>query len=134
VAAQAGQDVVAVLPDRLDHDERRVDRDALEDLDARSLAVDETVALVRIERVATLDLPAERVDRCREVGLQLLLRGPARDVRAGPEIATGHRVDGAGRRGGRLGQHGQRVTGHGATPSVRGVALAAGGPAAMRRS
>jgi hypothetical protein len=43
VRAQAGQDVVAVLPDGLDHHERRFRRQLLEDLDAGALAVDEAV-------------------------------------------------------------------------------------------
>ncbi|WP_239080788.1 hypothetical protein [Streptomyces coelicoflavus] len=45
MAAQPGEDVVAVLPDGLDDDQRRVLGQVLEDLDAGALAVDEPVAL-----------------------------------------------------------------------------------------
>ena len=58
VGAQAGQDVVAVLPDGLDDDERRVRREPLEDLDAGALAVDEPVPALRVDRVTAPHRPA----------------------------------------------------------------------------
>lgn len=41
--AQAGQDVVAVLPDGLGDDEWRIDRNVLENFQSHALAVDEAV-------------------------------------------------------------------------------------------
>jgi hypothetical protein len=49
MAPQAGEDVVAVPPDRLDHDERCIDRYRPEGLDPHPLAVDEPVTLDRVE-------------------------------------------------------------------------------------
>ena len=99
VGPQAGQDVVAVLPDGLDDDERRVRREPLEDLDARALAVDEAVPVLRVDGVAAPHRPAERGDRRREVVLELALRRPARHVRRGPQVAARDGVDGARLRG-----------------------------------
>jgi hypothetical protein len=82
VRTQTGQNVVAVLPDGVDDDERRGRWDALEDLDPHPLAVDEAVALVGIRVVHPLHGPAEVSRRCSEVPLQLLLCGPAPHIGA----------------------------------------------------
>ena len=112
MAAQPGQHVVAVLPDRVDDDQRRVDRDRLEHLDPVPLAVDETVALARVERVGAVHRPAEAVDRGFEGRLELLLCRPARDVRARPQVATGHCVHGGGGQRRPTGRRGKGVSGH----------------------
>ena len=52
------EEVVAVLPDGLGDDERRIVRDVAEDLHAVFLAVNEPVAFGRVERVRALDRPA----------------------------------------------------------------------------
>ncbi len=101
VAAQARQHVVAVLPHRLDHDERRVGRDGVEHLDPHPLAVDEAVPLLGVDGMGSAHAPAERLDGGREVALELLLHGPARHVGARPHVAARDGVDGAGLRGGR---------------------------------
>ena len=49
------QNMVAVLPDRLSHDQRFIGRNAPEDLHAVLLAVNETMLFPRIERVRSLD-------------------------------------------------------------------------------
>jgi hypothetical protein len=60
VGAQAREHVVAVLPDRLDDDERGIRRQRLEHLDARALAVDEAVSGHRVDAPwpRSTDLPS----------------------------------------------------------------------------
>ena len=55
MAAQPGQDVVAVLPDRLGDDERGVAVDAGEHVHAHALAGDEAVATRRVDGMAAPD-------------------------------------------------------------------------------
>ena len=87
VGAQPGQHVVAVLPHRLGDDERRVGRDALEDLDARALAVDEAVPVPR--RPGGRAGPSSRARRPRP-------RSPPRACAA--SASTSRSPPGAGRR------------------------------------
>ena len=55
---QAGEDVMAVLPDRLGDDERRVGGNVAEDFHAVLLAVDEAVAFLLVEGMGALDRAA----------------------------------------------------------------------------
>ena len=112
VGAQAREHVVAVLPDRLDDDERGIRRQRLEHLDARALAVDEAVSGHRVDAVAAFDRPAESLDGGREVGLEPLLRRPALHVGAEAEVAGCHGVDRVRRGGAPLPLHGKGVLRH----------------------
>jgi hypothetical protein len=59
MAAQSGKHVVAVLPDRLHHNQRGIYGQRLENLDPCALAVDEAVPLRLVNLMTTLHLPAE---------------------------------------------------------------------------
>ena len=50
-----GQHVMAVLPDGFDDDQGGIRRNLAEDFDAVALAVDESVPLLRVDRVAAAD-------------------------------------------------------------------------------
>ena len=118
VGAQSCQDVVAVLPHGLDDDQGRVAREGLEHLDARPLAVDETVTLVVVHRMTPTHAPAQGGDGRRQVGLKLLLGRPARHVGAQTQVTAGHRVERVGLRDDRRGQRGQDVGAQEGSPSV----------------
>ncbi len=62
MAVEAVQNVMAVLPDSLDHHQRRVGRDGAEDLHAAFLAIDEAVTLGGIASVAAADFAAQLPD------------------------------------------------------------------------
>ena len=78
MAAQPGEDVMAVLPDRLGDDERRVAVDAREDVHAHALAGDEAVARAGIDRMRPADGRAVTRERGRDVS------PPARPAPASP--------------------------------------------------
>ena len=58
VGGEAGEDMMAVLPDRLGDDERRVGGDVAEDFHAVLLAVDEAVLFLLVEGMGALDVVA----------------------------------------------------------------------------
>ena len=93
VRDKAGEDVVAVLPDRLGHDQRRVAGNGAEHLQAVLLAVNEAVLLDRIVGVAALDLEAFLLDRGGEFLLHRRLFGFAGLVGGKAQVPAGHQVD-----------------------------------------
>ena len=112
VRAESAENVVAVLPHRLRHDERGIHGDALEDLEAHALARDETVACLRVDRVRPLYAPAE-VTQCAGKGcLHLGLARPAGAVGAFTKVTAGDQPRGFRRGGGPLDGSGKRVIGH----------------------
>ena len=121
VGAQPGEHVMAVLPDRLGHDQRRLRRDAAEDLEPHALAADEPVPGGGVDVVGAHHLPAVGRERVGEDALQADLGGPARRVRGLAQVARRDEVDGVLRRGGRVGDGGDGVgvAGHGSAPSGR---------------
>ncbi|MGX1676407.1 hypothetical protein [Streptomyces sp. NPDC055400] len=119
VGAQAGQHVVAVLPYRFRDDQRGLGRDGLEDLQPGALAVDEAVPLVRVVRVGSPHGPAEPGEGLGDALLQRFLRGPARRVGGGAQIAAGDQVRGA-RRGTELRSGLGQPVGHDSSRWVRG--------------
>ena len=68
MTTQASEDVVAVLPDRLGDDQRRVGIDALEHVHAHALAVNEPV----LESFVVVVRPFDRPAFTRKGGGQLL--------------------------------------------------------------
>ena len=64
---QAGKQVLAVLPYRFDHHQRRIGGNGAEDLDAPLLAVDEAMLLHRIKIMPTAHFMALGAD-CRRHG------------------------------------------------------------------
>ena len=93
VRVKAGQDVVAVLPDGLGDDERRVDGDGFEDLQAVFLAVDETMAFLRVERMGAANLTALALDGGDEQGFHGGLGFLASLVGGKSQIAAGDQVN-----------------------------------------
>jgi hypothetical protein len=59
MAVKARKDMMGVLPDRLDHHQRRVGRDATEYFHSVLLAVDEAVTFVGIAGVAASNVAAQ---------------------------------------------------------------------------
>ncbi len=88
------QYVVAVLPDRLGHDERRFLRDASEYLHSPLLAVDETVAFIGIHGVRTLNAPSLPLDGLGQLSLHGRLGFLAVLIGGEAEIAVGNEVSG----------------------------------------
>ena len=74
---QPVQHVMAVLPDRLDHDQRRVRRNLAEDLHPVLLAVDESVLLHGVAGVPAAHLAAFAADGVHDGLFGLRLRRPA---------------------------------------------------------
>ena len=77
VRVQPVQNVMAVLPDRLDHDQRRVRRNPAEDLHAVLLAVDESVPLYGVAGVPAAHVTAFAADGIHHGFFGLRLRRPA---------------------------------------------------------
>ncbi len=95
VAAEPGEHVVAVLPDRLGYHERRVQRDAGEHVQTHALAEDEAVTNAVVNLVRPLHAPAVLGQRVGDHALELLLRLPAGDVRRVAQVPGRDQIDGA---------------------------------------
>ncbi len=107
---QAGENMMAVLPDRFDHDQRRAGRNLAEHLHSVLLAIDKSVTLGRVVRMAPFDLAALAPDRGHDALFSALLCLPALLVGRQPQISAcyndhfiGHdehcATNGGGRRG-----------------------------------
>jgi hypothetical protein len=94
MGGQSGQHMVRVLPHGLGDDERRIWRDAAEDLNALPLAGDEAVLLLRIIGMGSFDDAALGFESCGKGILHGLLRGPAGLIGGKTQIAAGDEVDG----------------------------------------
>ena len=90
---EAGKHVAGVLPDRLGDDERRLGIDAMKDLDAARLTVNESVSLGRIDRVPAHHSTSQLREGARDDFLELGLRRPADPVGRQPRITAGHEND-----------------------------------------
>jgi hypothetical protein len=55
MSEKAGQNVMAILPDRLDHHQRRGGRDAAEHFHSALLAIDKAVAFGRVAGMTAFD-------------------------------------------------------------------------------
>jgi hypothetical protein len=96
VRSEPGEHVVAVLPDGLSDDDRRVGRDLPEDVHAHPLGRDEAVPGLGVERVGPPELPILPPEGPRQGSLELGLGRPAGLVGRGPEIAARYEDDVAG--------------------------------------
>jgi hypothetical protein len=97
MGGQAGQDVVAVLPDGLGHNQRGVRVEVAEHPHAHFLGVNEAMLLLFIEGVRAHDLPAFGSQSLDEHGFHLRLLRPALLVGGKPQITAGHQVNMFGR-------------------------------------
>ena len=93
MGGQAGQDVMAVLPDAFRHNHRGVRVELAEHRDAHLLGVKEAVLLLFVERMCTHDGPAFGLQGLGENGFHFRLLGPAFLVGRKPQIAAGHQVN-----------------------------------------
>jgi hypothetical protein len=112
VVAQAGEYVMAVLPDGLDDHKRGLGGNAGKDVHAPALVVDEAMALRRVHAVRTLDLPAKLVEGCGELALDLLLHVPGLHVGGQAKVAARHGVDRLRFSGWLCGNFGHEVSAH----------------------
>jgi hypothetical protein len=96
MAEQTGEDVMAVLPDGLDNDERRGGVDALEDIHSHALAEDEAVLEVFAVRVRAADLEALGGEGLNDGALGLCLGGPTQEIGRLTQIAVCDEDDFAG--------------------------------------
>ncbi len=110
--AQAREHMVAVLPHGLGDDERRVDGNGIEHLQAHPLAADEPVTCRRVDVVRPLDGPAKVTHGGGDDPLELDLCGPARCVGRFSEVAAGDEIGGARLQGRARGRPGQVVRRH----------------------
>ncbi len=89
MAAQPGQHMMAVLPDGLGHDQRRVGMDVLEDLHPHALAGDEAVAGGGVVGVGAPHGHAGAGECVADLALHLFLRWPADLIGGQAQIAAG---------------------------------------------
>ena len=94
VGEEAGQEVVAVLPDGFGDDERRVCWNVTEDLHAVFLAIDETVFLGGVHGMGALDFAAERFHGRKDLRLHRGLRGLTFLVGGEAKVTVGDKMDG----------------------------------------
>ncbi len=113
VGTETRQDVVAVLPDRLGNNDRRIGGNPREHLDAHPLAIDEPVAGGLVERVGTRDVPTQPPECSGDRLFQLSLGGPPVAVRVGAKVTACHKVCGLRRCCGSLRNYRQPVFGLG---------------------
>src|SRR5271157_6592733 len=78
---EAGEHVMAVLPDRFRNDDRSILGDLTKHVDAVPLAVNEAMTLRRIKRMSAPKLASKSLDGGTQCFLQRLLRRPAHAVR-----------------------------------------------------
>ena len=93
MSEQAGQNVMAILPDALRDNERRVGIKAAENFHAHLLRIDEAMALRFVEGMRAHHAPAFGFKRSRDDGLHLHLFRPALLVGGRAEVAAGHEVN-----------------------------------------
>ena len=93
MGGQAGQHVMAVLPDALGHDQRGVRVEFAEDLHAHLLRINEAVLLLLVEGMRAHDRPAFGLEGLGEDGFHLRLLGPAFLVGREAQIAAGDQVN-----------------------------------------
>src|ERR1700744_4595675 len=103
---QPSQDMMAVLPDRLDHNNGRVAWNLLKDLQSISLAINESVAFFRDHGMCTHHVKAHAANGMHEGSLGCLLGRPAHLVGGQTQIAARDQGDG-GSPGPPLGQEKQ---------------------------
>ncbi len=96
MGGQAGQEVLAVLPDRFGDDQRLMGIELAKNLQAHLLRIDEAMLFGRVERMRANDLPAFGAQRLREFVLHFRLFRPAFLVGGEPQIAIGHEIDVSG--------------------------------------
>src|SRR5450631_3348965 len=77
MALESRKNIMAVLPDRLHHDDRRVRVQSHEDIHAHSLVIDKTVAKFCVEWIGTANLDSLSGKCFRHLALNLSLGGPA---------------------------------------------------------
>ena len=90
---QAGQHMMAVLPDALGHDQRRVRVQLAKNLHAHLLRINEAVLLFAVIRMGAHHRPALGLERPGQRGLHLGLLGPAFLVGGKAQVAVGHQID-----------------------------------------
>ena len=93
MGGQAGQDVMAVLPDALGHDQRGIRVELAEHLHAHLLRINEAVLLLLVERMRAHDRPALGFQGLGEDGFHLRLLGPAFLVGREAQVAAGNQVN-----------------------------------------
>jgi hypothetical protein len=93
MAVEAVQDVMAILPDRLDHHQRRAGRDAAEHFHAALLAIDEAVTFGGVAGVAAFDRAAQPPDGAHDGFLGARLGRPAFLVGGQAQIAVRNQDD-----------------------------------------
>ena len=93
MGGEAGQHVVAVLPDGLGHDQRGRRIEFAEDLHAHLLRINEAVLLLLVEGVGAHDGPAFGFQGLGEGGFHLRLLGPALLVGGKAQVAAGNKVN-----------------------------------------
>src|ERR1035438_4252998 len=96
VAEQAGEKVMAVLPDGLANHYRRMERDIAEDLVPVFLAIDETVLPLGIVGMGAVNLTAFTADGLHDRLLGLVLGRPALAISGKPQIAARNEIDNVG--------------------------------------
>lgn len=90
---EAGEDVMAVLPDAFGDDERRVGIEAAEDFHAVFLGINETMAPGGVIGMGAYNRPALGGERAGESGLHFSLLGPAFLIGRQAEVAVGHEIN-----------------------------------------
>ncbi len=90
---QAGQQVMAILPNALGHDQRRRWVQLAEYLDAHFLRINKTMFLLRVERVSPDALPAFGLQSPAKDRFHSGLFRPAFLVGRQAKIAIGHQID-----------------------------------------
>ncbi len=96
MAAQAGQNVVAVLPGGGGEDQFGIGWDVEEDVHAHALRGDEAVAGDGVDGKGAEELVAPGGEDLGEAGLEIALSGPAGLVGGETEVSAGDEVDGFG--------------------------------------
>src|SRR5882724_9014817 len=89
---KAGKNVVAVLPNCFGDDDRSIVWNALKDVHAITLAIDEAVRLVREKGMSSLELAAKTIDSCCKGFFHGLLCGPAFLIGGESQIVTCKKV------------------------------------------
>src|SRR5215468_9255089 len=90
---QSMEQVMAVLPDTLGDDERRVGVELAKHLHPHFLGVNEAMLLPWVVRVSADDLPTFRLQRRGEDSFHFRLFGPALLIGGETKIAVGHQVN-----------------------------------------
>ena len=88
MAVEAVQDVMAILPHRLDHHQRRIGRDAAEHFHSALLAIDEAVTFGGIAGVTAFDRAAQTANGAHDGFLGARLGRPASLVGGQAQIAV----------------------------------------------